>query len=224
MHLNKLRWLWNSTNNRHGDAPFVICSFLRCAEGKTGAMRTDWSTRHVCPLIKYLDTCRIPYVYSSWENFYRHNDAVCSISQRGQVRAHIVKKRCTYSCHGPSGIALRLTREYRERCSGAQLYGICNELSYRNLRQHRVYCVADGVELHLSLHDHLYNVWVDIDLTKLNALCGSARERCYNIIDRVSSHFIHCVTKITSTDSALRVLKRKKTTGAAPSRCSTVSV
>lgn len=218
MHLNRLRWLWNSIDNRHGDTPFVVCSFLRGTEAKTDALRTDWSTRHICPLFKYLDHCRIPYVYSSWENYYRHHDAVCSISQRGKVRAHFVKKRCTYNCTGPNGIVLRLTREYRERCSSAQLHGICNELAYKNMRQRRIYCILDGFELHFSLYNHNYNVWFEIDLTKLNALSDTKRERCYNIIDRVSSHFIQCIAKITSTDTALRVLKRQETTGAAPSQ------
>ena len=82
---------------------FIVLSFLQVKSlpgvnnDDVGSLRSsDWTHREMCPVIKWLDDIKVPYVYSAWENYYRSNDTMWYISQHGHVRSYRISKRYTY--------------------------------------------------------------------------------------------------------------------------------
>ena len=189
-----------------------------------GSLRSsDWTHREMCPVIKWLDDIKVPYVYSAWENYYRSNDTMWYISQHGHVRSYRISKRYTYECvpSSCSKLVCRVTKERRNRCketAGTRhpVYS-SSELSfaYTQLRQHRVYRLVDNdsVELHLCLHKRFYNIWTEINVTKFYKLSPSLQKRVFAILNRCSNHLKYCVasTNRSCTDMALQSLQRRNT-------------
>ena len=180
--------------------------------------RIDWSKRDICPIIKWFDDGNIPYVYSAWENYYRSNDAVWCISQHGHVRSYRACQRHTYECVASQNMMCRVTSELRRRdAEGLVRHPVFSSselsLGYNQTRQHRVYRITDGVELHMCLHARRYTVWMDIDVLKFHRLALKSQKSVFSIIDRCSNHLRNCVDArhVTCTDAALSTLQRRFT-------------
>ena len=79
-----------------------------------------------------------------------------------------------------------------------------------------MYRVAQGVELHFSLHKRKYNIWFEINIATFREIPAALKSRAHYMIDRLSNHLIHHsinTSNMTSTDKALRALQRRPTTG-----------